>query len=369
MAQFKASDKDWQGIENASKHEFLGATYPRTILELRDRVAALEGRGELIVGLEVDTTVPTPPAAVPSNEELWNLQLAARMQAKPDVGWQEWHYGAGKAPIAAHRALYDHGFQHGLAAGRAEHGGAPEHEPVDPQTLHSVALGHVDSLGRSFNLLPEILDTLRRAIREPMAEQQVATEESSAAQSDPQVLFSVTLAGSNAIRWEEVINALTIAEAKLFDLWEYSKGIGPWCLPVADTAYPAYRAVHDMLNECRRTGATGAIGNLASPPPITPSPEPTHPPYISGHGLICSEIERELVAAGWPEPDQAPAGDGGLVKEVLDAMGEGIEADVEARASILAVAKWLEKYKPSGHETEPTSADFFAYVLRQEANR
>lgn len=42
--------------------------------------------------------------------------------------------------------------------------------PADdaPQTLHTIALGMVDSLGRSFNLLPEICDTLRRAIREPM---------------------------------------------------------------------------------------------------------------------------------------------------------------------------------------------------------
>ena len=39
---------------------------------------------------------------------------------------------------------------------------------ADPQTLHSVALQMVDSLGRSFGILPEILDTLRRAIREPM---------------------------------------------------------------------------------------------------------------------------------------------------------------------------------------------------------
>jgi hypothetical protein len=36
-----------------------------------------------------------------------------------------------------------------------------------PQTLHTVALGMVDSLER-LPVLPEILDTLRRAIQEPM---------------------------------------------------------------------------------------------------------------------------------------------------------------------------------------------------------
>jgi hypothetical protein len=37
----------------------------------------------------------------------------------------------------------------------------------DPQTLHTVALKMVDTLER-LQVLPEILDTLRRAIREPM---------------------------------------------------------------------------------------------------------------------------------------------------------------------------------------------------------
>jgi len=41
---------------------------------------------------------------------------------------------------------------------------------MEHQTLHTIALQMVDSLGRSFYLLPEILDTLRRAIREPMKE-------------------------------------------------------------------------------------------------------------------------------------------------------------------------------------------------------
>lgn len=40
--------------------------------------------------------------------------------------------------------------------------------PADAQTLHTVALGMVDTLEHGVGVLPEICDTLRRAIREPM---------------------------------------------------------------------------------------------------------------------------------------------------------------------------------------------------------
>ena len=46
---------------------------------------------------------------------------------------------------------------------------AADVEPVDDrQTLHSIALKMVDGLERQGNVLPEILDTIRRAIQEPM---------------------------------------------------------------------------------------------------------------------------------------------------------------------------------------------------------
>jgi len=44
----------------------------------------------------------------------------------------------------------------------------PEPEPADNQTLHSVALRMVDTLA-NLGVLAEITDTIRRAIREPMA--------------------------------------------------------------------------------------------------------------------------------------------------------------------------------------------------------
>lgn len=278
MEQFRASEEDWKLLRKDG-----GCFWDRIIRELSDRVAALEA---------------APVRFIVRNES------GVYQKAGTPV------YLADPAPEVP----------------------TPEPEPSDFQTLHGSALDIVDSLGRSFNLLPEILDTLRRAIREPMAEQQVATEKSSAAQSDPQVLFSVTLAGSSAIRWEDVINALTIAEAKLFDLWEYSKGIDPWCLQVADTAYPAYRAVHDLMNECRRTGATGAIGGLASPPSTTP----------------------EL------EPIPSPAADGGLVEVVIRVLQEPcLGWDEASRNGIRAVARWLR-----GKDC-PTAAS----LLEREANR
>ncbi len=64
----------------------------------------------------------------------------------------------------------------------------PPAEPPDaPQTLHTVALGMVDTLERLPNPpLPEILSTIRRAIREPMAtgEGPVATDEEIAVAAD-----------------------------------------------------------------------------------------------------------------------------------------------------------------------------------------
>jgi hypothetical protein len=190
MEQIKASDDEWRQIERASKDSY--ADVARAVCELRDRVAALEAPpdrvlvrnqiGEYVragtpvymttppeldadavlslaaiirsvdgahnlgaaalaeaILLHPDATgvlqlpAPTPPAAVPSDEELWNLQLAARMQAEPDVGWRTWRSDLREAPIAAHRALHDYGYERGLAAGRAEQGGTPEPEPMAEQ--------------------------------------------------------------------------------------------------------------------------------------------------------------------------------------------------------------------------------------------
>jgi hypothetical protein len=168
---FKATEEDWQRIETAV--DIPKADISRAVVELRNRVAALEAER---VAPEASATEPTPPAAVPSDEELWELARKVKKQVTPHFNWSTWDEPHGPDFghfVAANRALYNHGFQHGLAAGRAEKGTTPEPEPDAPQTLHSVALGHVDGL-RRLGVLPQICDTLRRAIREPMAEQQAA---------------------------------------------------------------------------------------------------------------------------------------------------------------------------------------------------
>lgn len=69
-----------------------------------------------------------------------------------------------------------------------------------------------------------------------------------------------------------------------------------------------------------------------------------------------------------PEPSPSPAGDAGLVDEVLDAMGEGTE--VEARAAIHAVARWLARRcsSPDGKESR-WLIDSIQQILHEEANR
>jgi hypothetical protein len=205
MEQFKASEEDWQQIELLSKERF-GVAFVG-LCDLRDRVAALEAKQA--PGESPATAPAAPVVAVPSDQELWEVQLKVKSQSRPHIGWQVWSPES-EPLIAAHRALYDHGYDHGyqqgLAAGRAEQGSSQgilddsTPEPSDFQTLHGTALGIVDSLGRSFHLLPDILDTLRRAIHEPMAEQQAAAE--ATPDPEPEPVHSQYFSGHGLIAGE-----------------------------------------------------------------------------------------------------------------------------------------------------------------------
>jgi hypothetical protein len=164
MEQFRASEEDWQRIEAEAIHYPI----PGTIWELHGRMAALEAaldrvlvRNQTGVYLRAGTPVylAAPAKAVPSDEKLHEI-------------WKDTKGGA----IEHFRALVDHGYQQGLAAGRAEQQ-AMAKLPTDsdydaPQSLHSVALGMVDTLRHRIGVTDHICDTIERAIREPMAERE-----------------------------------------------------------------------------------------------------------------------------------------------------------------------------------------------------
>jgi hypothetical protein len=125
MEPFKADPVDWEVIESES------GTHPdsATIRELRDRVVALELFGGL--------------------SRLDFIQKVLEEGVSADIRELRDRVAALEAPAAATTP-------------------PPAEPPGDPQTLHTVALGMVDTLERSFHLLPQIVGTLRRAIREPM---------------------------------------------------------------------------------------------------------------------------------------------------------------------------------------------------------
>ncbi|MEY4055784.1 MAG: hypothetical protein RL519_1119 [Pseudomonadota bacterium] len=103
----------------------------------------------------------------------------------------------------------------------------------------------------------------------------------------------------------------------------------------------------------------------SDPAVTTPEPEPTHPQYFSSYHAIAGEIWGMLPDA--PEPNQATAGDGGLVKAVLDAMGEGTE--VEARKAICKVAAWARAHDLNGMSPAAMTWEGVARWLEREANQ
>jgi hypothetical protein len=202
MEQFKASEEDWQLIEKWL--DLPHANLTRAVVELRDRVAALEAApdrvlvrnqiGEYVkprtpvyanslvshsIGTAkpieecgkdhiqvLPTTVPTPPAAVPSDRVLWEVQLEAKTISRPHIGWQVWSPES-EPLIAAHRALYNHGFQHGLAAGRAEQGTTPEPEPSQAPAGDGGLVEKIrDLLGHQFDSMARtIIRTVAKWLR------------------------------------------------------------------------------------------------------------------------------------------------------------------------------------------------------------
>ncbi len=62
---------------------------------------------------------PSPAVAgVPSDQELWEVQLKVKSQSRPHIGWQVWSPES-EPLIAAHRALYDYGYRRCLEEAKA----------------------------------------------------------------------------------------------------------------------------------------------------------------------------------------------------------------------------------------------------------
>jgi hypothetical protein len=196
MEQFETSDENWRSIVDTAKTP-TGA-HARAVLELRDRVAALEAEqakesGKCPKTLEAFKQIgeyvkPRPPLYADPYNPLVSYSVG---EVRPTEEWFKWHFPDKEhfsATAAAHRALYDHGYERGqndgyeqgLAAGRAEQGSrqgilddsTPEPDYDAPQTLHTVALGMVDTLRRRIGVTDHICDTIERAIREPMADEE-----------------------------------------------------------------------------------------------------------------------------------------------------------------------------------------------------
>jgi hypothetical protein len=163
--------------------------------------------------------------------------------------------------------------------------------------------------------------------------------------------------------------------------------------PEAD-AVLSLAAIIRSVDGAHNLGATALAEAILSHPDATTLRrairEPAACPHIRSNGDSnwCALAEQQAAPEldAQPEPNQAPAadhfpaatkmvpaGDGGLVEVVLDAMGEGTE--VEARAAIRAVAKWLRsrgdhgsaatKMVPAGDGEREELADRLGWIAAQ----
>jgi hypothetical protein len=169
MEQFKASEEGWRKIERSAENP--AADYSRAVCELRDRVAALEAASDRVLVrsqtgeyLRAGTpaylaapAAPEPEEAASSqwvsDEELWELRRDTLSQADPHIVCVEWKHAHPLAFTHAHikgnRALYDYGYEDGLAAGRAEQQAAPEDSSAaqsEPEPSPSPAAGLVEEV-------------------------------------------------------------------------------------------------------------------------------------------------------------------------------------------------------------------------------
>jgi hypothetical protein len=150
---FKADKEDWEEVEAVSRSSSGLGEEQRCIIELRDRVAALEAaparfivRNESGEYLRAGTPVylAAPAAVMPSDEELWKI----------------WNDTQEEGTIEHFRALFAYGYEQGLAAGRAEQQAVPE----DPSAAQSDPA--MTALALPKNWYPDFADWLERQMPE-----------------------------------------------------------------------------------------------------------------------------------------------------------------------------------------------------------
>jgi hypothetical protein len=174
---------------------------------------------------------------------------------------------------------------------------APEPEPEDDEPLHIVALRMVDTLA-NLDVLPEITNTIRRAIREPMAEPAEPTDRMDTTLGELLRLNELWNAGEPGGR-QLNLSGLDLRGADLSGTDLQDADLSNAFMRCANLTRANLRSAN--LHGARTRGAIG----LPKPAPVEPAPS-------------------------------TPAGQGELFDSVAAVMSES-PTDV-----ILAVVKWLE---------------------------
>jgi hypothetical protein len=309
MEQFKASEEGWRKIERSAENP--AADYSRAVCELRDRVLALEAAQAPEAS---SAAAPPVDSVVDQNDRKW---ITDRMPAASEANF----YSNVEVPASSRSS------EPISSSGRrfTKFYMIKQGEPWLPASIEYykdrqalVAKGYEQGLaaGRAEQGSSQrILDD--------------STPEPDPEPSDFQTLHGIALDMVDSLRPIVIPEILKVLR----------------------------QAIREPMAEQQAAQSDPAV--------TTPEPEPTHPQYFSSYHAIAGEIWGMLPDA--PEPNQATAGDGGLVKAVLDAMGEGTE--VEARKAICKVAAWARAHDLNGMSPAAMTWEGVARWLEREANQ
>jgi len=232
----------------------------------------------------------------------------------------------------------------------------------EPQTIHTIALGMVDTL-EQLNVLPEILDTLRRAIREPM---QHPTSEAAPVATDGELVKTWDTSGKSIFEKTRAIYDLGREHGAICPHIRSSGEGTSYCALAEQTAPAPAAALSDALIK-----AECALADIAEGEPNTDEGDPVQwaeqrcadalaiiRPVMRQHGIRTSEWP----PAPQPNPPAKPQPHGGrLIRDDVDPgrrpttpAGSLVERvaivcatpckwtwDDQARAAIREVAAWL----------------------------